>query len=96
MDDSLALRFPSPPTRPPRKPEGCLDTCNLCILVIILFFAFTFHAIRQDDRRKGDRRRQNLPHAEERRKGDRRKGRLGAYVAWAFRTRWNKLVRRNR
>jgi hypothetical protein len=68
-----------------------MQTSTYCILVIIAFFAFLFHAIRTEEKRCGERRRQDLPHPVDRRGPDRRRpqswiGRAG----WALRSRWGR------
>ena len=68
-----------------------MSTSSWIIVVIIAFFALVVHAIHLEDRRKGDRRKQALPHAVERRKANRRKGSFAAKAAWVVRA---GLVRR--
>ena len=69
-----------------------LDTLYMA-LVIIGFFALVLHAINQEDKRKGDRRQQDLPHPVERRQGGRRQGGVLGFLAWGFRARWGRFRR---
>jgi len=68
------------------------DTLYL-ILVVIAFFGLVLHAIHREERRKDDRRKQDLPVAVERRKGDRRGNSVLAYLAWGLRTWRGRLTR---
>lgn len=59
-----------------------LDTLYMS-LVIIAFFALVIHAIHQEEQRKAERRRLDLPHPVERRHKDRRQKSMRAYLFWA-------------
>jgi cbb3-type cytochrome oxidase subunit 3 len=65
----------------------------LLMLVVIVFIGLVLHAINQDERRKADRRQQDLPHAVERRRAVRRRNSVISYLGWGLRTQWKRIVR---
>ena len=62
-----------------------METSDYAMIVIAAFFGLVLYSTHLDEKRKGDRRRVDLPFPTERRKGRRREGSLIAYVAWILR-----------
>ena len=65
---------------------------DLILVLVVVFFGLLLYAIHRDEKRKADRRQQDLPHPVERRVQDRRRKGLPAYLAWGARTLWSKLI----
>ena len=68
-------------------------TTAIVVLVVLAFFALALYAVRVEENRRLDRRREDLPVAVERRKQNRRRKSLIAYVLWVLRSLKSKLTR---
>lgn len=67
---------------------------NDCIILVVLaFFGLVIHSILGEEKRKSDRRRQDLSCPTERRHEDRRQKSLASFLAWALRSRWSKFIK---
>ncbi len=64
---------------------------DYAMIVIAAFFGFVLYSTRLEEKRKGDRRRADLPVPVERRKGRRREGALKSYAAWLLRSLGSRL-----
>lgn len=60
-------------------------------LAVLIFFGFALFAVHAEEKRRADRRQQDIPVEIERRLGERRKGGSGRYLKWALRTLWSKF-----
>jgi len=71
-----------------------MGTIEYCILILVLMAGLMALSIAHDEKRRCDRRKQNLgpPNGIERRSGkDRRGNSLLAYLWWICRSRWHRL-----
>jgi hypothetical protein len=71
-----------------------MGTIEYCILILVLMAGLMALSIAHDEKRRCDRRKQNLgpPNGIERRSGkDRRGNSLTAYVLWILRSRWHRI-----
>lgn len=56
-------------------------------IAVVLFFAFAIHSVRKEERRRSDRRQEDLPVLPpDPRRRDRRHGHVFSYLAWALRS----------
>jgi hypothetical protein len=63
-------------------------------LIIIVFFGLAIYSIRREERRKADRRQQELPTLPiEQRQRDRRNKSVFSYLAWVMRSLWSRFAR---
>jgi hypothetical protein len=69
-----------------------MGTNDYILLVVACFFGLVTYSIRQDEKRKAERRKQVLPHPIERRKQERRRRSPSGYLAWVLRSQWSKLT----
>ena len=65
-----------------------MRTSTACILVVIVFFALTLRAIQVDERRKGDRRKEQvrIPEWFDVRKTDRRKPTVKKFLVYKLKS----------
>jgi hypothetical protein len=73
-----------------------MGTNDFILLVVIGFFGLVMYSIHNDEQRKADRRRQDLPHPVERRSQERRQRGPYAYLVWGLRAQWSKLTGKGR
>jgi hypothetical protein len=79
---------------------GPVGTNDYLLMVVAIFFGYLLLAIHYEEKRRTDRRKQNLgpPHGIERRSGrDRRRDSLMRYLGWVLRSqvkRFGRLVTR--
>ncbi|HJV39502.1 MAG TPA: hypothetical protein VJ528_11730 [Geothrix sp.] len=56
-------------------------------VAVVLFFAFAIHLVRKEERRRSDRRQEDLPVLPpDPRRRDRRRGNVFSYLGWVLRS----------
>jgi hypothetical protein len=65
-----------------------MGTSDGILLLVLVFFGLLLHAVHREDKRRCERRQQDLPHSRERRQGERRSRRFAASLAWALKAPW--------